>query len=96
MRKIIAYFREFYRQNRWLLLLYLVLTILHKALAFVSPLALQRLIDALVAGNYGDFLQSLWWNIGLTVAFMLALVFRSYVEQIAETNATAIKSITAI
>lgn len=92
MRKIIAYFREFYKHNRWLLLLYLLLTILHKTLAFISPIALQRLIDALVAGNYGDFLQALWIKIGLTAAFILALVFRSYAEQIAETNAAAISN----
>lgn len=92
MRKILAYFREFYKHNRWLLLLYLLLTILHKTLAFISPIALQRLIDALVAGNYGDFLQALWIKIGLTAAFILALVFRSYAEQIAETNAAAISN----
>lgn len=53
MKHIGKLFHNFYRHHGKLVLLYIALTIVHKILAFVSPLTSQWLIDAVVALDTG-------------------------------------------
>lgn len=89
MKKILRYFRDFYRQCGGLVLGYLALTIVHKTLAFVSPPALQRLIDAVIGGDRGEFLRMLVANAGIAVAFVIALYWRNYHGERTESRVTA-------
>ena len=51
MKRIIRYFRDFYAHCGGAVIGYLLLTIVHKILAFISPPAAQRLIDAVIGGS---------------------------------------------
>ena len=51
MKRIIRYFRDFYAHCGEAVIGYLLLTIVHKILAFISPPAAQRLIDAVIGGS---------------------------------------------
>ena len=55
MKRMLKYFREFYKQAGSAVLLYFGLTIVHKFLAFISPPAIQHLIDSVVGGDSQAF-----------------------------------------
>ena len=69
MKRMMRYFRQFYAQCGKAVLLYLLLTIIHKILAFISPPAVQWLIDAVIAGDGNGFLRMLVVNVLITLAF---------------------------
>lgn len=51
MKRIRTFFSAFYRRYGGWVACYVLLTVLHKALAFATPQALQKLIDSAVAGQ---------------------------------------------
>ena len=73
MQRMMRYFRQFYAQCGKAVLLYLLLTIVHKILAFISPPITQWLIDAAIAGNASEFWRMLIFEVLTTLAFMAAL-----------------------
>ena len=92
MKKLWRYFHSFYQKHGWLVILYVFLTVLHKGLAFLTPQALQRFIDAAVKQDLKTFTAFFWLNLALTLAFVAALTFRSYIQELGETHAAAMSS----
>lgn len=89
MKRMLKYFREFYKQAGSAVLLYFGLTIIHKFLAFISPPAIQHLIDSVVGGDSQAFFRSLVFNVFITVAFVAALYLRNLHGDITEGRVTA-------
>ena len=83
------YFRQFYAQCGKAVLLYLLLTIVHKILAFISPPITQWLIDAAIAGNASEFWRMLIFEVLTTLAFMAALYLRNVHGDITENRVVA-------
>ena len=71
MKRIIRYFRDFYAHCGGAVIGYLLLTIIHKILAFISPPAAQRLIDAVIGGS--GFVRAMIENAVITLLFVAAL-----------------------
>lgn len=91
MKHIGKLFHNFYRHHGKLVLLYIALTIVHKILAFVSPLTSQWLIDAVVALDTRGFLTALIATIVTTVLFVVVLYLRSYWGETAENHALSLE-----
>ena len=78
MQRMMRYFRQFYAQCGKAVLLYLLLTIVHKILAFISPPITQWLIDAAIAGNASEFWRMLIFEVLTTLAFMARCICAMY------------------
>lgn len=91
MKQIRTFFSAFYRRYGGWVACYVLLTVLHKALAFATPQALQKLIDSAVAGERAVYSRWLLANAVLVIAFIAALYFRSYVQGTTEGRATAME-----
>lgn len=91
MKQIRTFFSAFYRRYGGWVACYVLLTVLHKALAFATPQALQKLIDSAVAGEGAVYSRWLLANAVLVIAFIAALYFRSYVQGTTEGRATAME-----
>ena len=89
MQRMMRYFRQFYAQCGKAVLLYLLLTIVHKILAFISPPITQWLIDAAIAGNASEFWRMLIFEVLTTLAFMAALYLRNVHGDITENRVVA-------
>ena len=89
MKRMMRYFRQFYAQCGKAVLLYLLLTIIHKILAFISPPAVQWLIDAVIAGDGNGFLRMLVVNVLITLAFIVMLYLRNLHGDITENRVVA-------
>ena len=89
MKQIRAFFSSFYRRYGALVACYVLLTVLHKALAFATPQALQRLIDSAGAGERAVYSRWLLANAVLVIAFIAALYLRSYVKETTEGRVSA-------
>lgn len=89
MKQIRAFFSAFYRRYGGWVTCYVLLTVLHKALAFATPQALQKLIDSAVAGQRAVYSRWLLANAVLVIAFIAALYLRSYVKETTEGRASA-------
>lgn len=87
MKRIIRYFRDFYAHCGGAVIGYLLLTIVHKILAFISPPAAQRLIDAVIGGS--GFVRAMIENAVITLLFVAALYFRNLHGALTENRVTA-------
>lgn len=92
MREIIAYFKKFYQKHGWLVILYGFLTVLHKVTAFITPQALEKLIDAAVNRNMSVFVQTFVANVLLTLLFVGVLFARSYTQELSENHVVSMCS----
>lgn len=91
MRRIFQIYGPFYRRHRWLLLGYLLLTVAHKSLAYLSPQTIQRLIDVCAAGDAAGFRTAVLLALALGVAFVPVLFFRYVVQYAAQNRADTLE-----
>lgn len=85
MKSIRFFFRDFYHKHGWMVWAYGVLVIIHKTLAFISPLMLEKLIDAIVKGeSFSTLLHLTIWNLTTVVLFVVVLYARNYFRDHAE------------
>lgn len=85
MKNIRNFFRDFYHDHGWMVWVYVILVVIHKTLAFLSPLMLEKLINAIIEGkSFHALLRLTMWNLSVDILFVIALYARNYFRNRAE------------
>lgn len=94
MKTLLKVYGDFLRTNRWRIAAFLILSVAHKVVAILTPMATQQLVDAAVyptADQSSVFMQTVVRAVLLFLLFLLFLCTRYYMKSLIEIEADAQK-----